>query len=151
MPYKCSVYGCQTKYDKKKYVGKEKEEVHLFSFPVNDAEKDRWIKSLPNVNFSWTVSKRLCEKHWLPTGFTTKVINRNGTLGPTEPPSVFQGVPPSCVPNKSSKKRESLSSSGYREDLQSPSRYRGDEPQSSVECSENTDNRYESLLCYDEV
>ena len=40
---------------------------------------------------------------------------------------------------------------GYREDLQSPSRYRGDEPQSSVECSENTDNRYESVLCYDEV
>ena len=60
------------------------ETVHLFRFPNDSKERETWIKCLPNANFKYTHSKRLCEKHW-PVGYTTKIINRNGVLGPALP------------------------------------------------------------------
>lgn len=65
---------------------------------------------LPNDEFEWTESRRICEKHW-PPGYPTVVINRNGAVRPDIPPSIFPGVPPSCVPTQPPKKRKTLSSS----------------------------------------
>ena len=111
MPYKCSVYGCSINYDAKKG-------------EVQNERKRTWIKCLLNANFKYTHSKRLCDKHW-PVGYT-KIINRNGVLGPTLPPSIFEGIPPSSMPTQPAKKGESVSSRGWR-----GSGWRGSEPAQS--------------------
>ena len=69
--------------------------VTVFRFPSDEEERIVWIKSLPNNNFEWTNSKRVCVEHW-PPDFPTRVINRNGSAVPAIPPLVFAGVPSSC-------------------------------------------------------
>lgn len=109
MVYKCSVFGCENNYKPRK--GQPlRPKVTLFRFPSDEEERNVWIKSLPNNNFEWTNSKRVCVEHW-PPDFPTRVINRNGSAVPAIPPSVFASVPPSCLPTKPPKKRQSLASS----------------------------------------
>ena len=75
MPFKCSVYGCASNYATKKGETEEKEKVRLFRFPDDSTERKTWIKSLPNADFVYTESKRVCENHW-PRGYPTTVVNR---------------------------------------------------------------------------
>ena len=88
----------------------------VFRFPNDIEERNTWIRCLPNDKFVWNDNKRICIEHW-PSNFPSRVVNRNGTTAPSCPPSVFEGVPPSCVPSQPSKKRISLNSSKSNEEL----------------------------------
>ena len=113
MLYKCSVYGCRTNYKENESDSVIKDDVKLFRFPSDEGERELWIKCLPNLDFVWTASKRICEKHW-PVNYEKKVVNRNRNFSPLDPPSIFEGVPTSCVPSQPSKKRYSANSLGTR-------------------------------------
>src|SRR5437867_4079358 len=89
MPFKCCIYGCTTNYRKRK-AGT------VYSFPADTKERDRWIQAIPNKNFKWTASKKICRNHWPPN--TPTRLARSGSAIPTEPPSVFESVPASCRP-----------------------------------------------------
>ena len=103
MVYKCSVIGCNNNFDAQKGET-SRPKVTLFRFPTDKVERNVWIKCLPNSDFWWTDSERVCIEHW-PIGFPTRVVNRNGATAPTGPPSVFSGVPPSCIPTPPPTKR----------------------------------------------
>lgn len=96
MPLKCCVYGCNTNYE----TG-EKGRVH--KFPADATERQRWIRNLPNQNFTWTPSKVVCYKHW-PENAQLKTV-RGGSNVPIDAPSVFPGIPASCVPSANPRKR----------------------------------------------
>ena len=114
MPYKCSIVGCRNNYDPPK--GVKRRDVKVFRFPNDIEERNTWIRCLPNDKFVWNDNKQICIEHW-PSNFPSRVVNRNGTTAPSCPPSVFEGVPPSCVPSQPSKKRISLNSSKSNEEL----------------------------------
>ena len=140
MVYKCSVYGCKNNYDPKKGEP-SRTKIKLYRFPNNEDERNVWIRCLPNDEFTWTESKRVCIEHW-PPEFPTRIVNRNGTVGPAVPPSVFAGVPPSCVPTQPPKKRPTRTSSRCREEeniLTLPS-------DSSSEAVENCEYEYNQSL-----
>lgn len=96
MPRKCSVYGCNTNY-----FGADKGTV--YQFPKDEAEKQAWINSLPNRDFNWTKEKGVCYKHW-PADKRTRIAPGGWEI-PVEPPTIFDGVPNSCVPQPATKAR----------------------------------------------
>ena len=51
---------------------------------------------MPNKDFIRTKYKVICYKHW-PTTVRKRKI-RGGSEVPIDPPTVFEGVPPSCMP-----------------------------------------------------
>ena len=89
MPYKCCVYNCKSNYDT------TLEKVTAFRFPECNTERQRWISSLPNDQFKYTKSLRICVKHW-PEDFPFRTV-RGGSKVPLKPPSIFD-VPASCIP-----------------------------------------------------
>ena len=119
MPYKCSIYGCRKKYRKTlkeiehQNVDDDDDDAHLFRFPDDIKERDKWIKALPNADFTWTENKRICEKHW-EEGYPRRTV-KNGTEVPTIPPSVFENVPSSCIPTPQPEERRTSNSSGSRD------------------------------------
>ena len=107
MPFKCCVFNCDSNYDSTS--GK----VTVFRFPDNADERERWINSLPNDGFQFTVSKRICSKHW-PIDYRHRVV-KGGAKVPVDPPSIFQ-VPQSCIPTVS-KPRECKNPASVRNQL----------------------------------
>lgn len=98
MPNKCCVYNCKSGYLS------TKEYVPMFRFPKDDEARQSWIRCLPNANFIYTDSKRICEKHW-PPNYQTKTVS-GGLRVPVCAPSVFFGIPKSCLGKPAPKPRK---------------------------------------------
>uniref|UniRef100_A0A1I8FK87 THAP-type domain-containing protein n=1 Tax=Macrostomum lignano TaxID=282301 RepID=A0A1I8FK87_9PLAT len=88
MPRKCSVVGCKSNYESERLATK----VHLF--PKDSVERERWKKALPNILESVTDHMGICAKHWPPD---TTMVKKRRFESPKDPPSIFNGVPPSCL------------------------------------------------------
>ena len=92
MPRKCSVIFCKSNYDS------TEEKVCVYGFPNEEAEREKWIKALPNKISNITRNIGICVKHW-PPDCPTRQVKR--FKRPIEPPSIFPGCPPSCIPSTS--------------------------------------------------
>ena len=97
MTKKCLIPGCKNNYVPKKKENKvEKSYVKVFRLPRNANELQLWTKSLPYKNLKFNNNSVICMKHW-PENYAT-ARGKGNKERPAEPPSVWPGVPPSCVP-----------------------------------------------------
>ena len=90
-PGKRGVVKCDGNYNKKT-------KCRVFKLPKNEHERQSWINALPpRKNFEIDPLKFLiCERHW-PKDIPKKTVPEGYTL-PILPPSIFQNIPPSCLP-----------------------------------------------------
>ena len=67
----------------------------IFSFPSDEAERDRWINALPNYIDCEKVTRHrgICELHW-KSGYETRIV-QGGFRTPKHPPAVFGTTKPS--------------------------------------------------------
>ena len=73
MVNKCSVFGCQTGYNKDDNVG-----ISLHKYPLNDKELcEKWIRANPRENFVPTMYSRVCAIHFKPTDFIYESTDSN--------------------------------------------------------------------------
>ena len=93
MPYKCCVPKCKSNYLTEEREKKEK--VSIYRFPPDEEEKNKWIKAIPRANLAVNNNTRVCRYHW-PADSTTFIVSR-GNERPTEPPSIFDDIPASCL------------------------------------------------------
>ena len=82
MPRRCAAYNCRGNYRNEPYT-------KLVSFPAEPEERNSWIKATPND--PQTLVNRTCASHF---DCQWKVVR--GGKWPTEPPSIFPGIPESC-------------------------------------------------------
>ncbi|XP_035226849.1 THAP domain-containing protein 2-like [Stegodyphus dumicola] len=93
MPFKCCVTGCRGNY-------KGTEKVHTFSFPKNDALRERWLRNIPRKDFSATPYSRVCHKHFQPDDLiweTSAFDEKNGKIikASLQRPKLKEGAFPS--------------------------------------------------------
>lgn len=95
MPKRCAVYGCQGNYRGQPYT-------KVVRFPEDELEHDRWIKAMPNAGPSLVGRRNLyiCATH-----FDCEWITYRGGRRPVVPPSIFPGIPKSCLKQSQAKKR----------------------------------------------
>ena len=106
MPKRCAVYGCWGNYRGQPYT-------RVVRFPTEEAERDRWIKAMPNAGSSLTGRRDLyvCASH-----FDCEWVVSRGGRRPAGPPSVFRGIAKSYLKQSQPKKRlTSLTSSAARQ------------------------------------
>ena len=108
MGRKCAAYNCRGNYNGEPYSP-------MVKFPSrdNENEKDDWIKAMPNTRESLMKLKEvwICKKHFDPN-CEWKTIK--GGKRPSVPPSIFDGVPKSCLKNPASTRRSTSSLSEVR-------------------------------------
>lgn len=113
MPKRCAVFGCRSNYRGEPYT-------RVVRFPTDEVEYDRWIKAMPNTGRS-IIGRRdlfVCAKH-----FDCEWVVCRGGRRPVAPPSVFHGIPKSCLKQAQPKKRTtSLTSSTARQQHQAKRR-----------------------------
>ena len=61
-----------------------------------------WIRAIPYKNLQVGKDSVICEKHW-PESYPT--VSKKGKQKPKDPPSVFAGVPQSCIATPAVKPR----------------------------------------------
>lgn len=95
MPRKCAAFGCRGNYAGEPYS-------KLVSFPNDKNEREKWINAMPNERTSLTSKKEIwiCASHFDCAWVTVK-----GGKRPSQPPSVFPGVPKSCLKQVQESKR----------------------------------------------
>jgi len=106
MPKRCAVFGCRSNYRGEPYT-------LVVRSPTDEVEYDRWIKAMPNTGRSIIGRRELfvCAKH-----FDCEWVVCRGGRRPVAPPSVFHGIPKSCLKQTQPKKRTtSLTSSHARQ------------------------------------
>ena len=108
MDKKCPVPGWNRNYQNRKGDFISDEKTPLFRLPRNQEELSRWLKTTPYENFTISKNSVICEKHW-PASYPTE--SRKGKIRPRETPSVWPGVPQSCVPTPDAPPRKTLKSS----------------------------------------
>ena len=98
MPKRCAVYGCRGNYGGQPYT-------RVVRFPTDEAERDRWIKAMPNAGSSLTGRRDLyvCASH-----FDCEWVVSRGGRRPSAPPSVFPGIAKSCLKQSQPPKRMTL-------------------------------------------
>lgn len=104
MPKKCNVYGCRGKYRGEPYT-------KVVPFPSDGVERNRWIDAMPNDRSSLLQLKQIyaCVHHFDCDWVTVKCGKR-----PSQPPSIFPGVPQSCLKQVSSTPSNTSSSAEAR-------------------------------------
>ena len=110
MPHRCAVYGCRGNYTGEPYCD-------VVKFPSKDnveAKKirDTWISAMPNDPKTLIKRKTIytCKKHFVPN---CKWITVQGGKRPDEPPSIFSGIPKSCLKQVKAKERATRLSSSH--------------------------------------
>ena len=83
----CIVYNCRGNYRGEPYS-------QVVKFPTDENERSKWISALPNDPKTSLKRKELwiCVKRFDCAWKTTR-----GGKRPAEPPSIFEGVPKSCM------------------------------------------------------
>ena len=96
MGKKCCIPGCKSNYVATKKEGKiEKSHIKVFRLPRKIDDLERWKKNLPYKNLDFNKNTVICVKHW-PENYAVR--GKGHHERPAEPPSVWPGVPRSCVP-----------------------------------------------------
>ena len=87
MPKRCAAYGCHGNYRGEPYS-------RMVRFPSNEDEREAWINALPNRKGTVTNRKDLfiCASHFNCAWQTCR-----GGKRPVGPPTVFVGIPKSCI------------------------------------------------------
>ena len=87
MPKKCNVYGCHGNYRGEPYTKSA-------PFPKDKEERSRWIDATPNDRSRLLKRREIyaCLHH-----FDCDWVKMRGGKRPSEPPSIFPGVAPSCL------------------------------------------------------
>ena len=106
MPRKCCVPLCKTNY-KTGTPGK------TYRFPKNEEERGKWQAAIPRKksDFKITSNTVVCEKHW-PADLEHYV--HYGKIRPVHPPSIFPGVPASCLRTQAKRRKTRTSLEGGR-------------------------------------
>ena len=104
MGRKCCVTNCRTGYD-------SGEKTPVFCLPRNENEMQFWIQAIPRDNIPVAKNTVVCEKHW-PDGY--EKILMFGRSRPAQPPSVFDCVPKSLIPNVTKKRPTEKATSSSR-------------------------------------
>ena len=83
----CCVYGCRGNYRGEPYS-------QVVSFPKDEKSRNEWFEALPNDRKQLEEKKQLwvCRKH-----FNCDFIKSQGGERPTGPPTIFEGIPKSCL------------------------------------------------------
>ena len=96
MAKKCSIPGCRSNYDPpKNSFSVSKAHVKVFRLPKSTSELELWLHSIPFKNLNLHKDLVVCVKHW-PADF--KTVSLRGKERPRYPPSVWEGIPQSCIP-----------------------------------------------------
>lgn len=105
MPKRCAAYGCRGNYRGEPYS-------HMVRFPSDAVEREAWINALPNKKGSVTHRKDLfiCASHFS----CAWQISRGGKR-PVGPPTIFPGIPNSCIKRFHAKPRNKNALSQTRE------------------------------------
>ena len=113
MGCKCAAYNCRGNYKGEPYS-------HIVKFPSAESENDEfneWVEAMPNTRESLLKLKEIwiCKKHFDPT---CKWKTTRGGKRPSVPPSIFDGVPKSCLKSPVSTRRSTSSLSEVRKQSQ---------------------------------
>ena len=92
MSRRCNVFGCRGNY-----LGEPC--MKTVSFPKDPNERKKWIDAMPNERSSLS---QLSEIHVCKSRFTCDWVTAHGRKRPSAPPSIFPGVPKSCLKQVSS-------------------------------------------------
>ena len=97
MGRKCSVFGCKSGY-------KNQKSVTVYKFPKDLETRQSWVSRLPNKLSIDDVTDHMgvCAEHWPKDAPMVRTAGRYHV--PAEPPSIFTGVPASCIPTNSATK-----------------------------------------------
>ena len=68
--------------------------------------RETWIKAIPRPNLTENNNTRVCRYHW-PADCAAFILSR-GKKRPTEPPSVFDDIPASCLSLPPPKPRKTI-------------------------------------------
>ena len=68
----CCVSGCKTGYKSHKNHPK----IASFQFPLEEFLKNKWLKSIPQKNWTLSSSHRVCAKHFHESDLITKSTNK---------------------------------------------------------------------------
>ena len=92
----CCVYGCRGNYRGEPYS-------QVVSFPKDEKSRNEWFEALPNDRKQLEEKKQLwvCRKH-----FNCDFIKSQGGERPTGPPTIFEGIPKSCLKQVTTKQRQ---------------------------------------------
>ncbi|KAI6660149.1 hypothetical protein LOD99_10541 [Oopsacas minuta] len=87
MPKKRNVLGCRGNYRCEPYT-------KVVPFPSDEDERDGWIDAMPNERSSLLQLSQIyaCYHH-----FDCEWVTVKGGKRPSQPPSIFPGVPKSCL------------------------------------------------------
>ena len=97
MGRKCSVFGCSSKYDSKKFA-ESGEKTSVYSFPSDNDECREWLRRLPNIIHLENVTGNMgvCSLHF-PKNIPMRKVG--GRERPAVPPSIFNNVNESSIPS----------------------------------------------------
>ena len=109
----CCVYDCNTNYKTEVKKRKLDEEVHVYRLPNEKKfpkERSDWISILTKINANLNITNDtvVCSKHW-PADHPTFLYY--GKKRPVNPPSVFDDIPSSIVPQPPPPSRPTVRSS----------------------------------------
>ena len=98
----CCLAPCKTNYRSEVKRRAEGEEVHVYRFPnrrFHPAEHDRWVAVAKGIRSNLEVKHDtvICSRHWPPNA---PMVKHYGKDRPADPPSVFEGVAASIIPNQ---------------------------------------------------
>lgn len=80
------------------------EKVHVFSFPRNEALREKWIRAIPRANFTPTPFTKVCSKHFLKQEILWSVTEQDSRTGQIvtmklKKPRLHSDAIPSQFPN----------------------------------------------------
>lgn len=95
MARKCLIPACTSNYTPRKADPKKaKYHVKVFRFPKKTEDMQMWIKAMPYRDLNVNINSVICVKHWPADYPKVQVV---GKERPRNPPSVWPGVPLSCI------------------------------------------------------
>ena len=105
MPHKCCIPQWKSNYLSEEK--KKNEKVSVYRFSVDKQETKKWIRAIPRENVVVNNNTQVCHYHWPPN--RKLFISYRCKEAPTELPSVFDGIPASCLSSPPPKPRKLFS------------------------------------------
>ena len=87
MPKRCVTYGCRGNYAGEPYT-------RVVKFPTDDKQRTEWLQAMPNAPGTLENRKNL---YLWASHFSCEWVSVQGDLRPASCPTIFPGVPKSCL------------------------------------------------------